>query len=158
MPIPFYVTDQGVLEIRIQDDVQTDLLTVGSFVTINSTPFFNCKVMGGTQLVTSIGQTVKDFLTAWIENSEGDEPSSNFELVVKPVMTKVQFSTNPNQFEDNEAHMLSDYMPSSDLYVTGGESNRYRTTWVFKSPMTIKYYSETNSRYRYASLTTSMDS
>lgn len=61
MPIPFYVTRQGLLEIRIQDEVTANLLTPGSFVGLNSTPDFNCKIMGGAELVLGLGQTVKVF-------------------------------------------------------------------------------------------------
>jgi hypothetical protein len=158
LPVPFYVSNNGVLEIRIQDNVQANLLTVGTFNGLNNTPEFNCKIMGGQKLVTSIGQTVKDFLTAYINNDEGQSPSNDFELIINPTMTKVQFSTNPGQFIDNDTYSLSDYLPSGSSYVTGEESNSYRTAWVFKSPMTIKYYSVQNSKYRYASFTTSMDS
>lgn len=73
-------------------------------------------------------------------------------------MTKVQFLTNPGQFPDNQPYTLSDYNPSSSDYVTGQDNNEYRTVWVFKSPMTVKYYSVQNSKYRYASFNTSMDS
>ena len=158
IPIPFYVTKQGVLEINIQDNVQANLLTVGTFAQINNQPDFQCKVMGGLKPVVSIGQTVKDFLTAWINYDEGQSPTGDFELVVKPVMTKLQFSTNPGQFEDEDTYSLSDYAPSSDDYITGAEENKYRTVWAFQSPMTVKYYSEQNSKYRYASLVSAFDS
>jgi len=158
MPIPFYVTKQGVLEIRVQDEVQADLLTVGTFVGLNSDPDFQCKVMGGVMPVSSLGQTVKDFLTAWIEDDEESSPSGEFELVVAPVMTKVQFSTNPNQFGDEQTATLSDYPPSSSEYVTGQPSDVYRTVCVFQSPMTVKYYSVALSKFRYASLTSTLDS
>ncbi len=158
LPIPFYVTKQGVLEIRIQDGVQADLLTVGTFVGLNNDPNFQCKVMGGVMPVSSLGQTVKDFLTAWIEDDEGSSPSGEFELVVAPVMTKVQFSTNPNQFGDEQTATLSDYAPSSSEYVTGVPNDIYRTVCVFQTPMTVKYYSVANSKYRYASFTSALDS
>jgi hypothetical protein len=157
VPIPFYVTKQGVLEIAIIDNVQTDLLTVGSFGGVNSLPEFQCKLMGGTALVTSLGQTTKDFLTAWIDYDENEVPSGEFELVVKPVMTKVQFSTNPGQFDSETTNSLSDYPPSGTEYVTGEFNNNYRSVWVFQSPMTVKYYSVALSKYRYASLLTVFD-
>lgn len=158
MPIPFYVTKQGVLEIRIQDNVQANLLTVGSLETLENDPSFQCKVMGGFSPVTSLGQTVKDFLTVWIDDEEGSPPTGDFELVVAPVMTKVQFSTNPSQFNNEQTAGLSDYPPSGSEYVTGVPSNVYRTTWVFQSPMTIKYYSAAESKYRYANFTSALDS
>jgi hypothetical protein len=158
MPIPFYVTKQGVLEIRVQDGVQADLLTVGTFVGLNSDVEFQCKVMGGVMPVSSLGQTVKDFLTAWIEEDENSSPSGEFELVVAPVMTKVQFSTNPDQFGEEQTATLSDYPPSSSEYVTGLPSDVYRTVCVFQSPMTVKYYSVALSKFRYASLTSTLDS
>lgn len=157
VPIPFYVTNKGVLEIRIQDNVQANLLTVGSFVGLNSDPNYQCKVMGGFNLVMELGQTVKDFLRAWIHSIEGSSPSGEFELVVKPVMTKIQFSTNPDQFHDNEPFGLTDYAPSGSEYVTGADANEYRSVWAFQSPMTVKYYSVANGKYRYANLTSAFD-
>jgi hypothetical protein len=157
VPIPFYVTKQGVLEIAIIDNVQTDLLTVGSFSGLNNQPRFQCKLMGGTALVTSLGQTTKDFLTAWIDAVENQVPSGEFELVVKPVMTKVQFSTNPGQFISEATASLDDYPPSGTEYVTGDFNNNYRSVSVFQSPMTVKYYSVANSRDKYANLITVFD-
>jgi hypothetical protein len=158
LPIPFYVTNQGVLEIRIQDGVQADLLTVGTFTSLANNPSFQCKIMGGAKTVTSLGQTVKDFLTAWINSDEGSSPSGEFELIVAPVMTKLQFSTNPNEFENDTTYGLSDYPPSSSEYVTGAFVNNYRTVWAFQSPMTVKYYSVALSKFRYANFTSSFDS
>ncbi len=157
LAIPFYVTRDGVLEIRIQDNVQANLLTVGTFVGFNETGF-QCKVMGGFSPVKSLGQTVIDFLKAYIDDEEGSVPSGTFELVVAPVMTKVQFSTNPSQFVDEQNAGLSDYAPSNTDYVTGSAADAYRTTWVFQSPMTVKYYSEEYSKYRYANFTSALDS
>jgi hypothetical protein len=156
MPIPFYVTNQGVLEIRIQDNVTEDLLTVGTFVDLTDDPSFQCKVMGGFKPVMSLGDTVKSFLTAYINEDQESSPSGEFELVVKPVMTKVQFSTNPGQLRNSSVHGISNYLPSSSEYVTGQENNVYRTAWVFQSPMTVKFYSTALSRYQYATFSSDL--
>jgi hypothetical protein len=156
-PIPFYVTKQGVLEIAEIDNVVVDLLTVNSFAGLNNAPNFQAKIMGGVELVTSLGQTTKDFLTAWIEDDEGSSPSGEFELVVKPVMTKVQLSTNPGQFNNEATNSLSDYAPSGTEYVTGTFADNYKSVWSFQSPMTVKYYSVALSKDRYATLNSVFD-
>jgi hypothetical protein len=157
MPIPFYVTNQGVLEIRIQDNVTEDILTVGSFSGLNEHPNFQCKVMGGFKPVTSIGDTVKSFLTAYINDIQtGNSPSGEFELVVKPIMTKVQFATNPDQIGDSQPVQISDYIPSGSEYVTGTEDDVYRTVWGFHTPMTVKFYSTENNRFQYITFTSEL--
>jgi hypothetical protein len=159
LPIPFYVTNQGVLEIRIQDNVTADILTVGTFSGLSDGPEYQCKVMGGLKPVTSIGDTVKSFLTAYINDIQnGNSPSGEFELVVKPVMTKVQFAANREQIEDtpNEPVQISNYIPSSSEYITGEDVNIYRTVWIFQSPMTVKFYSTDNERFQYATFTSEL--
>jgi hypothetical protein len=155
-PVPFYVTNQGILEIAIIDNVQTNLLTIGSFAGLGNQPEYQCKIMGGQELVLGLGQTVQDFFKAWINDEEGSVPTE-LELYVKPVMTKVQFSTNPSQIISETTSGLSDYPPSGSEYVTGEENNVYKTVWVFQSPITVKYYSVANSIYRYATLLTVFD-
>ena len=159
MPIPFYVTNQGVLEIRIQDNVTANILTVGTFNDngLEQHPDYQCKVMGGFKPVMSLGDTVKSFLTAYINYSQdGNSPSGEFELVVKPIMTKLQFATNPEQFDDSDSYGISDFIPSSSEYVTGEDVNVYRTAWVFHTPMTVKFYSTLNNRYQYLSFTSDL--
>lgn len=155
-PVPFYVTNRGVLEIALIDNVQEELLTVGSFSGLGNQPDYQCKIMGGTRLVESLGQTAIDFFTAWINDDEGDIPTE-LQLYVKPVMTKTQFSTNPNQIELETTNGLSDYPPSGSEYVTGDEDNAFKTVWVFQSPITVKYFSVANNKYRYATLLTVFD-
>jgi hypothetical protein len=154
-PIPFYVTNRGVLEIALIDNVQTELLTVGSFSGLSNQPEYQCKIMGGTRLVESLGQTAIDFFTAWINDDEGGVPTE-LQLYIKPVMTKAQFSTNPNQIITERTNEISDYPPSGSDYITGEFINNYKSVWVFQSPITVKYYS-TYQRYRYATLLTVFD-
>lgn len=164
LPVPFYVTDNGVLEVRIQDNVQANILTVGGAggFTYKFKSNYPYKGMGGNMLATSLGQTAIDFINTYIYLNESSNLPEQLELVVEPVMTKVQLSTNPNQFEtdivgDPTSYQTSAYEPSGvNAYVTGSEADKYRTVWVFKTPMTVKYYSTESSTYKTLNLITQL--
>ena len=77
-----------------------------------------------------------------------------FSVYVPSTMTKVQvtdeetdnFDVLKNDIYD-EPYGISLTAPSGDNYIKGNSSNNYRTCWVFKTPLTIKFTLNGNARY-----------
>jgi hypothetical protein len=63
-------------------------------------------------------------------------------------MTKVQIPVNPNDIAgtilgndiNNAGYGISSQPPTGDNYITGSQGNNYHTVWIFKTPVTIRYY------------------
>jgi hypothetical protein len=159
LPVPFTVNNKGVLDINIQDNVLADLLNDTSF----SDVWFNdinlaveVLPLGGERRVTSLSPNVLTFLRYWIIDLHPEETPSKFTVMVSPTMTKVQYILNPTVFQPYTVAGFSDEPPSSDTYVNGDSTNNFRTGWIFKTPMTIKYYSQMNGKYMYLSFISSL--
>lgn len=158
MPVPFIVTN-GVLDVNVQDNVSVNLLTWNTFTNnFIDQPEYQCCVQGGLRPVNALGPNMVTFLTNFIrfqENPSSPGPApSEITMYVAPTMTKVRF----NYIEYEHTWLFADEAPSSDQLVVGGESQNYRTVWIFKSPLVVKYYSNQNSKYRYITLSSTMDS
>lgn len=159
LPVPFTLDAQGVLDIKIQDNVVQDLLTVGQFNgTTYGQPDYQCKLLGGYKTAESLGPNMILYIKALVADIEEGTAPSKIELLIKPQMVKVQFSMGDGNWPDEDTIVVSDLPPSSDGYVTGAEANNFRTVWTFATPMTIKYYSNDYSRTRYLNFTAAMDS
>ena len=158
LPVPFTVNSKGVLDINIQDNVVANLLTANSLSTVfyNANSSVELIVLGGERYVVSLSENVVTFLRNWLVDLNVQENPSNFTLYVKPLMTKVQYIITPTIIDPYTVAGFRDEPPSSDTYVNGDSTNNFRTGWIFKTPMTIKYYSELNQKYMYLSLVSSL--
>lgn len=159
MPLPFSAVN-GVLDIVITNSSVNDFINNGN--TPGDDSEYQAKFMGGIRPIHTIGSNLEIYLRKRITNNEGlsGEFSGAIELFVAPTMTKVQIAQPGNvqglTFEN--VYGVNDFPPSSDEYVGGSESNSYFSSWVFKTPMTIKYESSSSSTgYRYMTFSTHYD-
>jgi hypothetical protein len=154
MPIPYVVVNQ-VLDINTAQS--SDIIT---FINNGDTPSngvaFQAKVMGGANLVTSLGPNMTTYLRNRIQQDEGlpSQYSGLLEIYINPTMTKIQ-TVAPAQgnspLNDEAVYGITTEPPVSDQYIGGGPSQNYYTVFVFRTPMTIKYY--VNGVYKYMTFT-----
>jgi hypothetical protein len=157
-PIPFTYVN-GVLDIQITNS------DVNNFVNNGTSPDddteYQSKFCGGVRLVTSLGDTLITYLRNRIASyEEMDEYTGDVILYVKPTVTKIQLA-QPGDAQGltfENVYGVNDRPPSSDEYVGGDAANKYYTSWVFKTPMTIKYTSSISTTgYRYMTFSTHYD-
>lgn len=156
-PIPFTVSN-GVLDIQITN------LSVQSFIDNGNSPAddseFQVKFMGGIRPIHTLGSNLLTYLRNRINQYEGTTYTGPINLQVAPVMTKVQMA-QPGEVQGltfENVYGVNDFAPTSDMYVGGSAANKYFTSWVFKTPMTIRYETSASSTgYRYMTFSTHYD-
>lgn len=129
----------GVLDIALMDGVDTFLNgtpplspPLSSFQNGNVDNNYLFKLLGGKGLVTSLGPNFLRYITGW----RNLDQNSSIAILKPGIMTKVQAS--PKQIANSGyAYTDSPHPPSSDQDIAGDSSNMYRTTWIFKQPLTI---------------------
>jgi hypothetical protein len=167
VPIPFSYKN-GVLDIHIQDRVTTDCISsYGAFNTTNTQhapTMYRVKLMGKTGLVSSLGSNFLNWLSAYIDEVYGGQSLVRAKIVSNCQVTKVQSVENYNgdyleyvhsyteAYEvDPELRATSSTLgsggviaasyaaPSSDDYIyNGSEDDGYRSSYVFKTPLTLE--------------------
>ena len=131
LPFPFTYSN-GVLDIQYIDDFEADMVTSTGNAP-NRGPNDNAvQLLGGESLVTSLGDNFKSYIRAW-KNITIDS-GSPIEIYIKPTVQKVQLALN---IDDSTVFSESTVPPSGDNYTFGSEDNKYRTTWIFKTPLTF---------------------
>jgi hypothetical protein len=159
VPIPFTVEGQTL-------DIQITTSSVQTFINNGNSPNSDClyqaKQLGGKKLITQLGPNFIAYLNNRIQDNDGlGSPYSGELLIyVNPVMTKVQLAQprNVNALEYQSIYGVNDQPPSSDGYVGGQFSDSYYSSWVFYSPLTVRYASSASTTgYRYMTFTTNYD-
>ena len=157
VPIP-YTVNNGVLDINIQDDIINSLYEFPEMFFYDQflPATYKVKLMGGSRPVTSLGPTILDFIYSFTNADEG-----SVAIHTAPVMTKIQSTYNagdglivplgPSEYDLPPFGFASftlgsgtsygvTYLPPNADYISGtGVNDKYRTSWVFKTPLTIKY-------------------
>ncbi len=119
-------------------------------------------VMGGKRVVESLGTNFKKYIAQWLE--EKKDVQANFASRVSLhtrgcVVSKVQqyFLSNIGDAGNGVcAYISTDAPPASDNFVQGGEEDNYGTSYLFKTPLVVKYVKE-NGDILYATLVSSID-
>jgi len=151
VPIPF-IYNSGVLDINIQDNVINDL--VDDLNDGDEENYTQVKTLGGSGLVTSLGPTMIRWLNDWVVDYHNATPNT-FTVYTPGVMTKVQIPVNSNDIAGtilgndvaNSAYGISSQPPTGDDYISGSQGNNYHTVWIFKTPVTIRYYDGSTPYY-----------
>jgi len=157
IPIPFIVKD-GVLDINIQDNVNADLLSPGTSISISSGSGFQVSVMGGLKPVSSLSTNMITFLKNFIAQDETNASNynlvTNIEIYNAPTMTKVRF----NYIYDDRAYQFHNEPPvkTTPDPVSGKSSNNYRVIYIFKSPLVVSY-KYNGGATKYLTLTSLLD-
>jgi hypothetical protein len=93
-------------------------------------------IMGGPRLVTALGENFKEYIRAW--RSGTIDSGSPIEVYIPAQVLRVQeASTGSLSAFSDDVYLISAAPPSGDNYVTGGVENNYRTTFIFKTPLTF---------------------
>ncbi len=158
MPIPFVVSNQ-VLDINIKQSPDIASFVSNGLIPVDDTNF-QAKLMGGASLIKSFGPNMTTWLRNRIQNNESlvSQYSGPLTLYVRPFMTKIQMAAPQQGFgplRENTTFGVTTEAPTSTEYIGGGISQEFYTAWVFKTPMTIQYETETGG-YKYMTFTTQL--
>jgi hypothetical protein len=134
MLIPF-TYDNGVLDIADIDAATSysGFPLMDNDVGLYSLPLY--KLLGGTGLVHTLGPNFIRYIRNWRSTST-TQPVTKVAIYTNGIMTKVQRSPK-TIINSGSVVSISPVPPSSDAYVIGDDSVQYRTTWIFKKPLTI---------------------
>lgn len=159
IPIPFSVINQTLDIIVTTPDVQTFIDNGNS---PNEDSQFQAKLLGGKELVTALGPNLISYLNNFINQNDGlGAPyTGELKIVVNPTMTRAQIAqpNNVTALEFENVFGVNDQPPTSDEYAGGSFSNGYFSSWIFYSPLTVRYVSAASTTgYRYITFTTPYD-
>jgi hypothetical protein len=152
---PFVVSKLGELDLNLEYDGFATWFNNGSVPQSTDTDgFAPAKLLGGQQLITSLGPNLKQYIRNWYTSNDGGNPidggangTSPINIYINPVMTKVQLSKQRTLDASDAAFTNSDQAPSSDSYIFGDATDTFKTSWIFKTPLTFTYQSGGNTRY-----------
>jgi hypothetical protein len=93
------------------------------------------RIMGGPQLVSSLGDRFNEYIRAWRDGSI--DAGSPILIHIAPQVFRVQEATYEYVNAGGSSYTISTQPPSGDTYTTGNEANQYHSTYLFKTPLTI---------------------
>ncbi len=94
------------------------------------------RIISGPKLVTEIGENFKDYIRSW--RAATIDSGSAIELMQPAQVLRVQEGEYANVDADSAySYKITTKKPSSDNYITGTDLNKYRTTYIFKTPLTF---------------------
>jgi hypothetical protein len=94
------------------------------------------RILSGPYLVKSLGPNFKAYIRAWRANTI--DAGSPIEIYVAPQVLRVQEADYENiTSSSGDSWEISTSAPASENYIIGDATNNYRTTYVFKSPLTF---------------------
>ena len=102
-------------------------------VSPNSETDLTISIMSGPHLVTSLGDNFKDYIRAWRNGTI--DAGSPIEMYIAPQIMRVQESTV--SANSGDSYTISTQAPITDKYIDGSAANNYKSTYVFKTPLTV---------------------
>jgi hypothetical protein len=94
------------------------------------------RVLSGPRLATSLGPNFKTYIRSWRRATI--DAGSPIEVFVAPQVLRVQEAEFDNiSSNSSDSWKISTFPPASDNYIAGDTTNKYRTTYVFKTPLTF---------------------
>ena len=94
------------------------------------------KIMGGDSLVTELGPNFINYVKRW-RSTVTVAPVTSVSLVIPGIVTKIQ-RARKDALYTGSVFAVSTAPQLSDNYIDGSDENFYRTTWIFKRPLTVK--------------------
>ena len=150
IPIPFSYST-GILDIAIQDNVQVDLIDDGD--TPGQDTQFQCKTIGTPRLVTGLGPKMIEWCENMFNVLSGGE-ITDIQVFRAGQVVKAQFvvenaldGTFLGSDVDYSTYAITSNPPASDEYVFGAEADKYRTVYIFKTPITISFKDDGVTKY-----------
>ena len=144
-----FTYNNGVLDIAYVNNFEANMVnsTNNPPLATGGDQTLGCKLMGGNELVTSLGPNFIAYIRAW-----KIDPTAIVSIYINPVMTKIQSAPKSALTGGNsDGYEEVAFPPSSDEYIWGSGDNAYQTSWIFKSPITIKLI-KTNNTVSYITL------
>lgn len=150
VPIPFSYAN-GVLDIHIQDNVQSDLIDDGD--SPDELTEYQCKTTGLPRLVTGLGPKMIQWLENFLANSTGGTITA-IQIYTPGHVMKAQFILQNNAVGeflesdvDDSTYAITNDPPSSDEYIYGSSADNFRTVYIFKTPITISFKTDGTPQY-----------
>lgn len=132
---PFTLVN-GVLDITYQGNTfKAEMVDISGIDPVSETDT-SVSIFGSPQIVTSLGNNFKDYIRSW--RTATIDVDSPINIYVAPQVIRVQ-EADINNLDANSgnAYVISTVPPSGDGYISGSVANDYRTTYVFKTPLTF---------------------
>jgi hypothetical protein len=162
IPIPFTAAN-GVLDINVSQSS-----VIQAFVDAGTAPEDYAEIQGkwfgGAKVITSFGPNMTTYLRNWINTIEtiGAAYAGPLVLYIQPVMTRVQlanpsFAINDSRpdggpFQRDSSWGVTTEAPTGTEYTGGGTANKFFTTFIFKTPMTVRYVAPAGG-FKYITMT-----
>ncbi len=153
-PIPFTVVNQ-VLDINVSENAQ-----IAAFVAAGTNPQDNPemqgKLIGGAATVNALGPNITTWLRKNIQAEETltDPYAGPLNIYIRPLMTRVQsvpFTQLP-AFRSENVYGISTEAPTSTGYIGGSPTDNYLSFYIFKTPLTVQFVSDSGA-FKYLTLT-----
>ena len=97
---------------------------------------FAVRIMGGPYLATSLGDNFKQYIRSW--RTATIDAGSPIEVDVPSQILKIQSAARGLVAStENVSYRITTQRPASDNYITGNAIDKFNTTYIFKTPLTI---------------------
>lgn len=125
-----FTYSNGTLDIAYIDDFEAEMVTSTGNAPSDA---FSGRVQlgGGLGLVQRLGPNFEAYIRAWRTTDSGTPININIHGTVQKV-NEVQ-----SEYLGNNTYQVATAPPTSDNYTSGAPVNNYRSTWVFKTPLTF---------------------
>jgi hypothetical protein len=136
----------GVLDITYEGNNFQETMVDISGVSPSSETELIYRIIGGPKLVTSLGDNFKTYIRSW--RALTIDAGSPIELVEPTQVVRVQEGDyNSVSADSGNSWQITNFKPASDNYITGSTSDLYKTTYIFKTPLTFSIVEDGVKRY-----------
>jgi hypothetical protein len=129
-----FTWSNGTLDINLIDDFQEQMIDISGNSPTDECDFM-VRQMGGPRVVRAIGNNFKNYIRAW--RSSTININSAIDVHIPGVVVKVQMA-DVNHMGDSSVARVTTEAPTADNFTVGDTSNKYRTTYCFKQPLTLR--------------------
>lgn len=124
----------GVLDITYSGNNFQEVMVDTVNVDPDNEPDTSVRIVGGPFLVSSLGNTFKDYIRAWRDGTI--DAGSPINIYVAPTLLRVQEAALTNIDSINtDVFKISTIAPSGENFITGNTVDNFKTTYVFKTPL-----------------------
>jgi hypothetical protein len=137
-PVPFTLTRSGVFDM----DFSSGFDTSKSIIT-NSSTYIRGSSLNALRTVVDIGPNIK----AWFVSQESADSADTVTLYKAPVVVKTNIlatDLDPNSIDCYDAGFTT---PPDFSVAYGDDANNYYSTYLFRTPMVIKYFVSGTANY-----------
>jgi hypothetical protein len=129
-----FTWSNGTLDINLIDDFQAQMIDSSGNAPSDECDFI-VRQMGGPRIVNAIGENFKNYIRSW--RAATININSAIDVHIPGVVVKVQMA-DVNHMDDSSVALVTTSAPSADNFTFGSSANKYRTTYCFKQPLTLR--------------------